>query len=149
MNYFIGIHISIDTNAAEEYEFVSNFFPWIGLVVLIIAIIMGWKRVQFMKSAVSNFATVTQLREVPSDETNSILYSPTFTFVDNTGRTQTIDSNTACYPPKYEVNQQVEVVYHPESPEKAIIRQFDSLWYTPVMWGIAGLFLILIRFFLS
>ena len=34
MNYLIDVKISLSANVVEEYEFISNFFPSLGLIIL-------------------------------------------------------------------------------------------------------------------
>ena len=95
-----------------------------------------------MKNIVYGLATVTRLNEIPNNE-NNVYYAPIITFVDNQGKTQTIRSSTASNPPRYQVNQRVEIIYEPRSPEKAVINNFYNIWFTSTMCAIAGLFLVL------
>ncbi|SFW60341.1 DUF3592 domain-containing protein [Cellulophaga fucicola] len=102
----------------------------------------------FIEKSVETQGTVIELLESRSKSSsdNSIMYKPLVAFTDAKGTEVEFASSTSSNPPSYSVNEKVDVIYNPESPNKAKIKGFFSLWGGAMILGILGLIVFLIGF---
>ncbi|OGH90650.1 MAG: hypothetical protein A2479_02145 [Candidatus Magasanikbacteria bacterium RIFOXYC2_FULL_39_8] len=93
-----------------------------------------------IKTFASAQGTVVELvRSSTSNESNT--YSPLVSFVANETEYQ-FKSNFSSDPPAYDVGEQVNVLYNPESPQDARINSFLSLYLISLIFGVTGLILL-------
>ncbi len=69
---------------------------------------------------------------------NRIRYAPIFQFRTADGEKQTVESRTRSNPPRYDVGEQVTVIYPPGAPQEAEIDRFLNLWAGPLIAWIVG-----------
>ncbi|HRQ36437.1 MAG TPA: DUF3592 domain-containing protein [Chloroflexota bacterium] len=95
---------------------------------------------QLSQNGASVMGTVVGLDESDSAEGGCCVYSPIVEF-RVAGQTYTFDSGNASDPPRYDVGEQVEVIYDPNNPQRAEVVGgiFWLLWA-----GLAGLFVVIL-----
>lgn len=106
-----------------------------GTLMLIIAFYFYKSITQFIENSIETQGTVVELIESRSSR-NSILYKPLVKFTDDKGTKIKFLSATSSNPPSYSVNEKVQVIYNPESPNKAKIKSFFSIWGVVIILGI-------------
>lgn len=96
-------------------------------------------------------AVVTELIEDTSTDDNGYTknyYRPVFSYVYD-GHEYKVKSNTASNPPRYEVNEKLELHIDPDSPEfiyegRAVILLFIGIWYIVIGGVGAALFFVIL-----
>ena len=92
----------------------------------------------FISSAESTEGKVVEMVERNGD--NGVTFAPVFTFLNNTGKEFKVYSSTSSYPPAYEVNEIVPVLYQVNNPKGAKINAWFSLWGLTSVLAILGMF---------
>ena len=95
-----------------------------------------YRTYSFMADAVSTQGTIVAFKEKSSDEGST--YSPVFTFTDQTGTIHRVTSSVANSHTGYQVGDSVEVLYRPDHPKKAHIRNYFELWSIPIVFSSIG-----------
>jgi len=108
-----------------------------GLLALIGMFLFVRTRV-FIGKAQEVKATVTQMVYSHSSEGGGG-YSPVYQFRTLDGQTIVIQDSLASNPPRFQVGQQIEVLYDPGNPQNARINRWMSLYFVPVLLGGIGL----------
>jgi len=100
----------------------------------------------FLKEAISTEGTVIALLKVYSEEDSgtSLTYKPLVQFIDQNGGEFEFASSHSSSPPKYSIGEKTEILYQPDSPNKAKIKSFFSLWGEATIIGGLGTVLFLI-----
>jgi len=114
-------------------------FGLIGIILLSVAVWLFTDTSEFIDNASSTTGQVTDLLAHRSDSSSSPTYAPEVEFsVD--GQIYSFISSSSSNPPAYDLGEQVEVIYDPQSPgSDARINGFMSLWMAPLIVGILGL----------
>lgn len=127
----------------------------IGVVLLGIAVYMGYNKYTFIENAVKTKATVISYRTTTDKETRkngskrttktTTYYYPTFEFKDNQNRITQVESNVGEGNSKpYSIGSQVEILYSKENPQDAKINSFINQWlFTTIVGGLSLLFLMI------
>lgn len=127
----------------------------IGLILLGIAVYMGYNKYTFLENAITTKATVISYRTTSEKETkkngnkrttkNTTYYYPKFEFKDLQNRTTQVESNVGHGNSKpYSVGSQVEIVYSKENPQDAKINNFLNQWlFTTIVGGLSILLLVI------
>lgn len=63
----------------------------------------------------------------------STSYRPLIQFKTEDGETRTFESELSSNPPKYSVEQPVEIIYNPADPRNAEINNPWALWFSPTL----------------
>jgi hypothetical protein len=84
-----------------------------------------------LATGVKTTGVVTGLR-VKRDEHGEELFTPSFKFIDQSGTTNTVDSNLYSSPDRYRVNERVPIIYRPANPSGARINNFAENWFLPI-----------------
>lgn len=115
----------------------------IGLILLlaciidfIIAGIFLYKSTSFKKNAIETTAIVESIQTYSTDE--RVKYYPVFLYTDHEGRKHSICSSTGSYPSKYEILDEVEILYNPNAVEKIKVYSFADFYMIPLVLAIAG-----------
>lgn len=118
-----------------------------GALSLAVGLIFTGVSVSFLTDAKRVRGTVVALdwredhdggsRKARADDSPAAYPVVEFTPVDGTPRK--FRDSAGSNPPAYEVGEQVEVLYRPDSPEDARIKGFLSLWLLPLIFGGIGL----------
>ncbi|NQX81227.1 MAG: DUF3592 domain-containing protein [Flavobacteriaceae bacterium] len=125
---------------------IKYFFAIIGVGMLIGAFFLYKNTSQFIEKSIETQGIVVELLESYSSGSsdNDIMSKPLVEFTDTNGTQIEFLSSTSSNPPSYSVNEKVEVIYIPESPNKARIKSFFSLWGGATILGILGLVFFII-----
>jgi hypothetical protein len=127
----------------------------IGIVLLGIALYMGYNKYTFLENAIKTKAIVVSYRTTTEKETrkngnkrttkNTTYYYPKFEFKDIQNRLIQVESNVGQGNSKpYSIGSQVEIVYSKENPQEAKINSFLNQWlFTTIVGGFSLLFLII------
>ncbi|WP_084680299.1 DUF3592 domain-containing protein [Chryseobacterium luteum] len=127
----------------------------IGILLLGIALYMGYNKYTFLENAITAKATVISYRTTTDTETKKngnkrttkkiTYYYPTFEFKDAQNRLTQVESNVGHGNSKpYSVGDQVEIVYSKENPQNARINSFLNQWlFTTIVGSFSLLFLII------
>jgi len=116
---------------------IKYVFTIIGAGMLIGTFFIYKNTSEFIEKSIETKGIVIELLMSHSD--NSIMYSPLVQFTDSKGMQIEFSSSTRSNPPRYSVNEEVDVIYNPEFPNKAKIKSFFSLWGGVTILGILGL----------
>ena len=76
------------------------------------------------------------------------MYQPMVEFTDDKGTLIQFYAATFSSPSRYSVNEKVPVIYNPESPEKAKIQSFISLWAIVPILVLFGLMMFIFGLYL-
>ncbi|UFH33711.1 DUF3592 domain-containing protein [Chryseobacterium sp. C-71] len=127
----------------------------IGIILLGIAVYMGYNKYTFLENAIKTKAIVVSYRTTTEKETrkngnkrttkNTTYYYPKFEFKDIQNRLIQVESNVGQGNSKpYSIGSQVEIVYSKENPQEAKINSFLNQWlFTTIVGGFSLLFLII------
>ncbi len=75
---------------------------------------------------------------VSSRNNDSITYQPVVEFTTEKGQKIEFTSSVGSNPPSHSEGDQIEVLYHENTPQKAKINSFFSLWFGPILLLIFG-----------
>lgn len=122
-----------------------RFMFWVGLIFALIGTAMT-VGTYFVFSSMNELAseglraegTVIDLR-YQSDDEGSGSYAPTVEFRDENGQRQVYYSSTGSNPPSYDRGEQVEIIYQPGTPERAMIDSFSDRWMLPLIMSVFAL----------
>ncbi|MGK5543184.1 DUF3592 domain-containing protein [Streptomyces sp. URMC 127] len=118
-----------------------------GALCLVTGLIFAGISVSFLTDAERAPGTVVALdwqedygggsRKARSDDPPAA--HPVVEFTPAGGTPRKFRDSAGSNPPSYEVGEQVEVLYRPDSPGDARINGFASLWLLPLIFGGIGL----------
>ncbi len=126
----------------KTLKIIKYAFFAIGVGALIGSFLFFKNTKQFIDKGVTASGTVINLlRQVSedSDGNTSYMYYPEVKFQTADGKSITFQANTGSNPPSYSVGEKIDVLYLPESPNKAKIKSFVSLWLGALVFLIVGL----------
>jgi hypothetical protein len=113
--------------------------PWhsialaaVGLLLVSAAIYFYWSTSNFLQSSAEAQGIVTDI------VLRGNHYYPVFQFSTLDSGDYTVHSSTGAHPPRFSINERVTVVYEPNNPAQARIKEFWSLWLFPVIFGVLG-----------
>jgi len=112
----------------------------LGVVLMLIGIpffVQSWR---FNASAIRAAGKIVQLEQLHGGKDAS--YIPVFSFVDQAGGSHVIHSRLGSSHPRYAVGDVVGVLYPANDPEQARLNSFFALWLWPIVFGGAGLLLV-------
>lgn len=110
---------------------------------MLMAVCLGFSRLQFLKNALATHAVIIELRETENDSGN-LLYAPVYKFEDENGDEFIIRSSTASDPPIGKIGDTIKVYYAPGDPNTSIENRFFSKWGLPTVFGILGIVFFII-----
>jgi hypothetical protein len=113
----------------------------VGVAMLAGAVYLYSNTRSFLAGAVHAQGTVVDLRRTESLDSHSnrsVSYYPVVQYAEAGGRKIEFTSDSGSNPPAYSRGDQVEVLYHPDAPEKARINGFMSLWFGTLIVGGLG-----------
>lgn len=131
----------------DDITLISYLFPIVGFICLLVSLFQWFNIISFQKNSLTAKGTVIKLIERPSEDT--ILYAPVFTFSDEMGKEYTVNFNTASYPPQYQVNQEVEVLYNSVNPENALIKNNSNMFFVPILTLVIAIMFIVFGFIVN
>ena len=114
-----------------KYVFIAG-----GLLFLTVAVSSAKNTRTFVDRASTAHGRVIDM--VRRQSNDSYTYAPVVRFVTETGETVEFTSDTSSDPPSYAKGERVEVLYRPLAPRDAKVKDFKSLWASPIMFGALG-----------
>ena len=68
-------------------------------------------------------------------------YAPVYQFMTSDGQSIVKQDSLASNPPRFQIGQEIDVLYESEKPEKARINKWMNLYFLPtLLWGIGLVF---------
>ena len=123
--------------------------PWQSIGLAIVGIILGtiaiysyWTTKSFIKTSEETQGTVIELAK----RQNNASYFPVISYYVADSGEYILHSSTGSSPPRFSVNEQVTILYSPDKPSKARIKEFWSLWFVTVLAGALGFAFLLTAF---
>jgi hypothetical protein len=126
---------------------VGYVFALLGVVMLVLGVVFYDKKQSFVANSVitnGKVVDVEQRRSTDSDGYASYSYYPVCEFITADGRTILFTSGIGSNPSSYDVNEEVEIRYDPDNPQKASINSFFNIWMAPFILGLLGLIFLLV-----
>lgn len=121
-----------------------KFVMWMGLAFGLVgsAIMAGgvwsWRSNQaIIDGGIRTEGIVVDL-EFSSDSEGGGTYSPVVEFRDRDRRPHTYNASSGSNPPSYSRGEKVQIIYLPDTPEKALIDDFSGRWMLPVFLLVFG-----------
>jgi hypothetical protein len=119
--------------------------PLIALFGLGIAY-LGWnvraRTLDFIADSSRAAGSVVEM-QTRQDSDGDTLFYPVVEFTTAEGETIEFRSSTGSNPPRFEVGEEVEVLYDPLLPENARVSSFVDLWLFPtILLAFGGVFLL-------
>ena len=96
----------------------------------------------FVDTAAAATGAVTGFVESRNND-DQMMYAPRVRFETSTGRPIEFKSKVSSSRWVYAKGERVEVLYDAQTPEKAVIRSFTSLWLFPAIGAGIGLLLVI------
>jgi len=107
---------------------------------------ISWK---LQNEGVTTTGTVVRLEEQSSGDGGCCTYVPVIEFAATDDKTYSFEGDTASYPPQYEVNEKVSVLYDPADPDTAQINKWTERWLFPIILIPAMIFAaVILNFFM-
>ncbi|WKB82449.1 DUF3592 domain-containing protein [Cellulophaga lytica] len=130
----------------KAINIVKYVFTVIGIGMLVGAFFAFQSTNSFLQNATETQGIVIQMLESSSSSSsdNSITYKPLVEFTDKNGDQFQFTSTISSNPPSYSINEKVDVLYNADTPNKAKIKGFFSLWGLSTILGGIGLIFTLI-----
>jgi|GEM_PF-2065417 hypothetical protein len=113
----------------------GSIFGGVGSIFIIVGAIFGYTHYQLVNKAVKTQGTVIDLkqRSISDDAGVTIVYLPIIKFNTLSGEQVIFTSNTTY--PKFNIGEQVEVIYNPQNTSTAKIDdELDFEWFLPVFF---------------
>jgi len=106
-----------------------NRSVYLGIIVMLIAIVIAVKQVVFIVKTVSAKGVVVELiHNIDASGMVDIVVAPRVRFKTVAGQGHFFVSSYYSYPPAYEVGESVTVLYPKNRPYEAKLKGFFSLW---------------------
>lgn len=113
-------------------------FVVIGVVILIASRWIATNAYEFTEHALRTQGTVVELQQAESKRSSnkrrSSVYYPIVTFSTSDGQNITFRESVGTNPPAYEQGETVDVLYLPDNPNDARIKDWLSLWLLPTVF---------------
>ena len=122
-----------------------GIFLGVAVLMLVIATITGISTGGTLANEQRVQGHVTAL-VTRTDADGDLFYYPVVRFVLQDGSRRTVQTADGAWPPAYQVDEAVTVLYDPEHPDQARIASFAgalSLWIVPLVTGILGVAFLL------
>ena len=135
---------------------VKSFFAIVGLAMLIGAFFSYKNTSDFLDKGIERKATVVQIIESLSESydedlksnVTSVTYHPYVKFVDEKGVTFYFKSSRGSNPSRYEIGEEIKILYDPKSPKEARVKGFtsnslDAYMFSIILGGMGVVFSII------
>ncbi len=116
----------------KVFRTLGFIFGSVGLVLLIATVLVVENINRFINNSKTADGTVTELR-LGSNTRSSRTYHPVFRYTPEGGKQIEVVSNFGSNPPRYKQGQTVTVRYDPDSPYRAKIDGFWSMWFPVII----------------
>jgi hypothetical protein len=124
-------------------ELLLNLFPiGVGVLLFSIALMIYVRTRLFIRTAQQAKGTVIEMvyrRKSTRSGGKGGGYLPVYQFRTLDGKKITAKDSLSSNPPRFQVGQEVDVLYNPHNPHDARINQWMNLYFVPVLLGGLGL----------
>lgn len=117
----------------------------IATLMLSLALYMASNTLEYINGSTLSVGKVVDFKDVYSSR--SMTYAPIIEYQLPDGKTAHFVSSTSAYPPAYEINEPVDILYSTNQPQNVSINGFFSLWIGELIVGGLGLVLLVIGLF--
>ena len=126
--------MSADSTVGIVFSIVGGLLALIGVFLLIRTRI-------FIGKAQEVKGTVMQMVYSRSSSSSGSGggYAPVYQFKTLDGQSIVIQDSLSSNPPRFQVGQEIDVLYEPGNPQKARINKWMNLYFVPVLLGGMGL----------
>lgn len=147
-------HSNLSTSTITESQQIAFlgtkiFFMVLGLIFFLVGRSI-YKKIKYLTDhGVTTMGTVIDLKKEYFHSTrsgNSVSYNPVVEFKTGTNKLIRFESEVGANPPDFEIHQQVEIIYLPENPQNASIKDGKSLYLMPYGFMAGGVFAFLVGF---
>jgi hypothetical protein len=149
VNSFPGADFGSSAESSGLPRIVFGIFLGVAVLMLVIFSISAFFTARGLSKEVSAQGQVIEML-AQRDSEGTILSFPVVQFFLPDGSRVTARISEGSYPPAYQVDQEVTVLYDPRGPEVARIKSFGSTllrWTLPIISGILAAAFILAAFF--
>jgi len=120
------------------------FEPLPTIIILVVALpflFIGFTELRKAQSMTSKFTTTTGavtgtdfLRNVDAEDSSKSSWTihPKVSFTTPQGQEISFTDSVGSYPAEYEVGDKVEVLYNPQNPQEATIKNWQQVWFAPL-----------------
>lgn len=116
-------------------------FGAMGLLVIGIAIVVWMRTREFISKAQETKGVVIRMLSKPGSK-GGIIYAPVYQFRTMDGRTIEVEESTYSKPPQFQEGQSVYILYDPQNPEEARVKNWMNLYFLPLV--LAGMGMIFV-----
>jgi len=120
----------------------------IGIVFIILGFISLKKSQHLNKNGIKTLAKVVKVEKVKSQDEDGYTkysYRPLLSFKDENQVEHEFKSDVSSgNKRKYHEGDEIEIVYDPENSEKAMVKNFFSMWLMPVILGGIGIMIFIV-----
>ncbi|GAB1541887.1 hypothetical protein NUACC21_45600 [Scytonema sp. NUACC21] len=128
-------------------KLIGSVMGGVGTIFTVAGIVNGLNTRSFVSTAIPAQGTVVNLvrrLSTNSDGEVSELYYPMVRFTTKSGEERIFESNTGSYPPRFSLDQRLEVLYNPHNPTSVEINSFFSLWGVAIVFtSLGSIFLVI------
>lgn len=116
----------------------QTFIKWFiasGITVILIGCFLAYQQLRFINQSASSDGTIVELKAYKSQRrsTSSVSYCPIAQFTTVTGELIRFEGSICSYPPSFQAEQKVPILYNPNNPKRAEISTFWQLWFNSVL----------------
>lgn len=114
------------------------FFSFIGALLLFTALSFFMDTRSLLKTSLISNGTVIDIVATGYGSNDEVIFSPVVEFVTLDGELITFTSSDGGNPPGYTKGESVDISYDPQSPKRAKINSFFSLWGGAAIFAVMG-----------
>ncbi len=119
---------------------VGIVFSLVGGLLALIGVFLFIRTRIFIGKAQAVKGTVIQMvYSRTSSSSSSGGYAPVYQYKTLDGQSFVMQDNLSSNPPRFQVGQEIDVLYESENPQKARINKWMNLYFAPVLLGVLGL----------
>jgi hypothetical protein len=124
----------------EGNSMTTAIFSGLGVVMMLVGIFFFSHTRQFLARAQTAKGTVTQMVYSHSSEGGGG-YAPVYQFTTADGQSIVKQDSMASNPPRFQVGQELDILYDAAKPQKARINRKMNLYFLPTLfWGMGLIF---------
>lgn len=112
-------------------------FSLAGLLLVALGVFFWTRTRNFVSKAKEVKGVITQM--VYSSDSEGSGYAPVFQFTTLEGQVVEIAESVYSNPPQFSINQVIDVLYDPQSPNHARVKKWSSLYFVPLLLGGMGI----------
>ncbi|MGJ8743137.1 DUF3592 domain-containing protein [Polaribacter sp.] len=122
----------------KALNIIKYIFTIVGVGMLVGASFLYKNTSEFLKNSIETEGEVIEMIRSRSSSNESLMYKPLVQFYDVNGNVIEFASSVSSSSPSYGIGEKVAVLYTAESPNKAKIKGFFTIWGGILILGIMG-----------